>query len=77
MIVTVIHTVIVMASRIWLENQTPALAAENIIVEPLVGARWLGEAWLGQLLLYPRGWGGDGGVLAGYNKALGGLIECL
>ena len=60
MIVTVIHTVIVMASRIWLENQTPALAAENIIVEPLVGGRWLGEAWLGQLLLYSRGWGGGG-----------------
>ena len=39
MIVTVVHTAIVMASRIWLENQTPALAAENIIVEPLVGVR--------------------------------------
>ena len=32
-------------------------------------ARWLGEAWLGQLLLYLRGVGVE--VLAGYNKALG------
>ena len=56
MIVTVIHTVIVMASRmaffefrsnqsvcfpIWLEHQSPALAAENFIVEPLIGVRCL------------------------------------
>ena len=32
----------------------------------------------GPTLIVPEGvGGGDGGVLAGYNKALGGLIECL
>ena len=30
----------------------------------------------GPTLIVPEG-GGGGGVLAGYNKALGGLIECL